>query len=136
MKADLRFQTAVPDGFKVLEREVSLTGTRDCVQAIRSFARKKSHTVTLRRVSESGAIHVIGLSRGWLSTRRYLLGQLPETVATRIVDQKLDGCVMVCLKNIWAGRWIVDGFMRDRVGVLVDVFVSARQPAKNRKKTG
>jgi hypothetical protein len=104
----------------VFESRVEVLGTRHRRADADAFARGKEHELDLvvepDRLHEGGSIRVVGVTRGWLFTKRRVLGYVPHATVASLSRKGLSGKAQARLTSVWSPG---NGYVVVRFDVLV-----------------
>ncbi|MFT3880757.1 MAG: hypothetical protein QM703_13970 [Gemmatales bacterium] len=105
MQHDLAFPTRVVPGYRTCFENAEVTGIHFFLEDAKQFAAGTNQSLALQKDRKHpkyrNAIKVIGISGGWFSKKKYLLGHLAPEIADRITKRGNFNFIKPVLTNIW-----------------------------------
>ena len=102
-----KFWSHIPIDMQVFEHGIEVAANKH-VHAARNFAKRHKRRIYLHCVTnhmqDSGAIRIIGKSKGWLLDKKQCIGYVPADIAEKLVRADLEDKVEVRLQRISFNR--------------------------------
>lgn len=108
MSKSLDFLDPIPDGYQIFERDLIVAGVQHIKKDALKFSKGSKQSIALEREPnnkyDSNAIKIMGISKGFLSSKRFFIGYVPKEFAKQIVSTKVMGSVKARLDRIYIGE--------------------------------